>query len=101
MTKRRTFSPQFKAQIALKALREHRSQAALCREHNLGADLISRWRQQLVERAHELFDTPVSHSAEQDRIAQLEQLVGQLTFELSAAKKLSALLGSRSTRNGR
>jgi transposase len=101
MTKRRTFSSQFKAQIALQALREHRSQASLCREHNLGADLISRWRQQLVERAHELFATPVSHSAEQERIAQLERLVGQLTFELGAAKKLSALLSSRSTRNGR
>jgi len=101
MAKRRTFSPPFKAQIALKALRQDRSQAALCREHNLGPDLISRWRQQLVERAHELFATPVSHSAEQDRIAELERLVGQLTFELSAAKKLSALLGSHSTRNGR
>ena len=38
MANRRTFSPQFKAQIALQALREHRSQASLCREHNLGAD---------------------------------------------------------------
>lgn len=101
MTRRRTFSPRFKAQIALEALGEHRSQAALCRQHNLGPDLISRWRQQLVERAYELFATPVSRSAEQDRIAELERLVGQLTFELGAAKKLSALLSSRSTRNGR
>jgi len=71
----------------LEALREHTSQAALCREHNVGADLVSRWRQQLVERAYELFATPASQSAEQVRIAQLERLVGQLTFELSAAKK--------------
>lgn len=100
MANRRTFSPQFKAQIALQALREHRSQASLCREHNLGADLISRWRQQLVERAHELFASVRSQSAEQERIAQLERLVGQLTFELGAAKKLSALLSSRYKRNG-
>jgi len=40
-----------------------------------------------VERAYELFATPASQSAEQVRIAQLERLVGQLTFELSAAKK--------------
>jgi transposase len=101
MTKRRIFSPRFKAQIALESQRGDRSQAALCREHSLGPDLVSRWRQQLVERAHELFATPASQSAEQERIAELERLVGQLTFELSAAKKLSALLSSRSTRNGR
>jgi transposase-like protein len=101
MTKRRTFSPQFRAQIALKALRGDMSRAALCREHNLGPDLVSRWCQQLIDRAVELFSTPASQSAEQVRIEELERLVGQLTFELAAAKKLSALLSSRSIRNGR
>ncbi len=51
MTKRRAFSAQFKAQVALAALREDNKQAALCREYNLSPDLVSRWRQQLVERA--------------------------------------------------
>jgi len=101
MAKRRTFSAQFKAQVALESLRDDKSPAVLCREHNLGADLVSRWRQQLVERASELFATPASQSAEQARIAELERLVGQLTFELAVAKKLSALLSSHSTRNGR
>lgn len=86
MTKRRTFSAQFKAQVALAALREDNKQAALCREHNLGPDLVSRWRQQLVERAPELFATHTSRSAEQARIEELERLVGQLTFELAAVK---------------
>jgi len=101
MGKRRTFSPQFKAQIALEALRGEKSQAALCREHELSADLVSRWRQQLVERAPELFTTPANRSAEQARIAELERLVGQLTFELAAAKKLSLLLNSPSPKSGR
>ena len=101
MTKRRTFSPHFRAQIALKGLRGDMSQAALCREHNLGPDLVSRWCQQLVDRAFELFPTPASQSAEQARIEELERLLGQLTFELSAARRIPALLSSRSTRNGR
>jgi len=96
MAKRRTFSAQFKAQVALDALREDKRQAALCREHNLAPDLVSRWRQQLVDRAAELFTTLASQSAEQARIAELERLVGQLTFELAALKKLSTLLTSRS-----
>ena len=34
-------------------------------------------------------------------LEQLERLVGPLTFELGAAKELSALLSSRYNRNGR
>jgi len=101
MTKRRTFSAELKAQVALEALRDDKRPAALCREHNLSPDLVSRWRQQLVDRAPELFVTSANQSAEQGRIAELEQLVGQLTFELAALKKLSMLLTSRSIRNGR
>lgn len=101
MTKRRTFSAQFKAQVALEALRDDKKQAVLCREYELAADLVSRWRQQLIERAPELFATHASQSAEQARIAELERLVGRLTFELAAVKKLSTFLNSRSPRNGR
>ncbi len=86
MTKKSTFSAEFKAQVALEAMRGDKSQAVLCREYNLSADLVSRWRQQLIERASELFATPAGRSAEQSRIAELERLVGQLSLELAAAK---------------
>jgi transposase-like protein len=101
MSSRRTYSPQFKAQVALAALRGETSQAALCRQHNLSGDLVCRWRQQVETRASELFATPQQHQAEQERIAQLEQLVGQLTWELTALKKTSNWLTSRSSGNGR
>lgn len=101
MAKRRTYSPKFKAQVVLESLRNEKSQAAVCREHDISSDLLSRWRQQFLERAHRFFADPASGSAEQARMAELERLVGQLTFELAAAKKLSMLLNSRSTRNGR
>ena len=39
---RRSFTPTFKAEVALQALRGEKSQAALCREHNLSPDLICR-----------------------------------------------------------
>jgi len=44
--------------------------------------------------AHLVFADPASPSAEQAHMAELERLVGQLTFELAAAKKLSRLLNS-------
>jgi len=98
MTKK-TYDAEFKAKLALEAVKGEKSAAQLCREHNIAQDLLSRWRTELIERAPELFKTPRQQSAEEARIAELERLVGQLTLELSAAKKVSSLLRSRS-RNG-
>jgi transposase-like protein len=101
MTKRRRFSPEFKVQVVLQTLRGEGSTAAICRQHGLSADLLTRWRQQFLSHAHQAFADPRRRSDEHVRIAELERLVGQLTLELSAAKKLSMLLTSHSRGNGR
>lgn len=98
---RRSFTPAFKAQVALAALRGEKSQAALCREHNLSPDMLCRWKQTLEEQAQELFAHAARSDASQERLAELERLVGQLTLELSAAKKLSTILPWRSHKNER
>ena len=98
---RRSFTPAFKAEVALQALRGEKSQAALCREHNLSPDMICRWKQTIEDQAQELFATAARSDATGERLAELERLVGQLTLELSAAKKLSSILPSRSPKSGR
>lgn len=98
---RRNFSPAFKAEVALQALRGEKSQAALCREHNLSPDMVCRWKQIVEEQAQHLFAASARSDSQEARLAQLERLVGQLTVELTASKKLSALLPSTSHRNGR
>jgi transposase-like protein len=95
------YSPEFKVKIVLEALRGEKTMAQLCREHHLGHDLLSRWRQDFLARAPQLFTVPARRSPEEERIAELERLVGQLTLELAAAKKASALPGSRSLNGGR
>lgn len=97
---RRSFTPTFKAEVALSALRGEKSQAALCREHNLSPDLICRWKQTVEEQAPQLFANTVADT-DQERVAELERLVGQLTLELSAAKKLSTILPLRAGRSGK
>ena len=47
--KRRRFTPEFKAEVVLEALRAESSQAELCRRHNLSEDQLSKWKQQAVE----------------------------------------------------
>ena len=91
--KRRTFTPEFKAEVVLEALSGESSQAELCRRHNLSEDQLSKWKQQVVENVASLFSSTDKHSEETtERIAQLEQLVGRLTLALEIEKKASTLL---------
>ncbi len=92
--KRRSFTPEFKAEVVLEALSGESSQAEVCRRHSLSEDQFSKWKQQLVENAEtSLFASTDKQSSEAaERIAHLEQLVGRLTVALDIQKKASTWL---------
>ncbi len=92
MGKPRTFMPKFKAKVVLAALQADKSLAALCREHQLSDTVVIRWRQQLLEHAAQIFAGQTPTQRDQQKIDELERLIGQLTVELAAAKKLSTML---------
>ena len=98
---RRTFSPQFKAEVVLAILSGSQSMAELCRQHGLKPELVSLWKKTLLSRLPAVFDGPAVDSESLTRVADLERLVGQLTLELSVAKKVSALLPSHHVSGGR
>jgi transposase len=98
---KKTYDAEFKAKLALESFKGEKTAAQLCREHSIAQDLLSRWRTELIERSPELFKSPRQQSAEEARIAELERLVGQLTLELTATKKVSSLLRSRSHNGGK
>ena len=67
-----------------------KSPAQICRERDLSESLLTRWRQQFVDRAPKIFEINSQQaSVEAQRIRELERLVGCLTLELEASKKLS------------
>lgn len=101
MQKHRTFKPEFKARVILQILTGEKSAAQICREHKLSDQSIANWKKQFLENADTIFDQAREASDEQERIAELEQMIGRLTMELEAAKKASLLLTPRSQRNGR
>jgi len=101
MSKRRTFTPEFKAQVVLEELTGIKDKAEICREHQLRPQVFTRWKTEFLERAPEIFATQPSRGDEQERIAELERMVGRLTMELEVAKKASNVLSSLSPRNGR
>ena len=100
MTKRRSFTPEFKARLVLEELTGVKRAAEICREQRLKPQVFSRWKAEFIERAPEIFATKPSRGDEQERIAELERMVGRLTMELEMAKKASDILTSLSTRKG-
>jgi len=101
MGKRRRFTPEFKAQVVLEELTGLKTKAEVCREYRLKPEVFSRWRAEFLERAPEIFATRPSRGEEQERIAELERMVGRLTMELEVAKKASVIWGSLSSRSER
>ena len=103
-TQRRAFSSQFKLETVLEYLRGQKPTAQICRERDITEKLLYRWKQQFYERAPHLFDqapAQSSHDVAQQRIAELERMVGRLTMELDILKKVGPLLTSRLNGNGR
>jgi transposase-like protein len=76
---RRTHSAEFKARVALAALREDRTMADLCQEFDLHVNQIAEWKRQLVERAAEAFDGAAGLPAVD--LVPLQAKIGQLTLE--------------------
>ena len=96
MASRRKFTAEFKARIVLEMLTEHKSAAQLSREHGIKDSVISRWKQEFIERSSTVFENGSTEKDEHaQHIAELERLVGRLTLELDAAKKVSRYLDSR------
>lgn len=99
MRSRRKFSPEFKTQVVLQVLSGEKSLAEVCREHQLTAQMVGNWKQQFLAHARRAFDSEANH-AEQERIAELERMVGKLTMELEIAKKATSIAHSLTNRNG-
>jgi len=90
MGNRRKFSAEFKAKVVLELLRGEKGLMEASREYEIKDTVLSRWKQELLERAPDMFRVGEAEGAhrEQERIADLERLVGRLTLELDMAKKV-------------
>ncbi len=97
--KRRQHSAEFKAQVVLAVLSGEKTASEVCREHKLNSTLLNRWCKEFTEQASTVFERSESRSPDQERIAELERMVGQLTMQLEIAKKASSLWSQ--PRNGR
>jgi transposase len=92
MRKRRTFTPEFKARVVLEMLLDGKSLTQTSREYNIKDTVLSRWKKEFLERSSKVFEQDTQTDDRDERIAELERMVGRLTMELDMAKKVSKRL---------
>jgi len=83
MSKRRNFSAEFKAKVALEALRGEKTVAELASKHGVHPNMVSQWKRQAVDGLADVFSGKSSRkdTAGEERIEKLHAKIGQLTVE--------------------
>ena len=96
-TKRRVFTDEFKAKVALEALKEQETIAQIASRYDVLPVQVSQWKAQLLERLPGLFIRGHKREKEKQhwhqREAQLFQKIGQLEVERDWLKKKAEQLG--------
>src|SRR5512135_564679 len=96
---RRQFSAEFKTRVVLEMLSGEKGLMQASREYGIKDTVLSRWKQEFLERAGQVFAEPQAKDQDQVRIAELEQMVGRLTMQLEMAKKVLKYSDSPPKRN--
>ena len=98
MKKRKNHSPEFKARVALEAMREEMTLSELSKKYGVHANQISTWKRAAIENMATAF-TRRGPSPEQVSAAEVEKLhskIGQLVVERDFLADAShQLLGTR------
>lgn len=84
--KRRKFSGAFKAKVAIEALKERETLAELSKRFEVHPNMISKWKQEFLERSAEIFDKKSDADAGVDA-DKLYAKIGQLEIENDFLKK--------------
>jgi transposase len=90
-SKQRNYSSEFKAKVVLEVVSGQRTVSEASRAHKVHSSVINRWRNEFLKQAHQAFGGQGMGEDSAAKIAELERMIGQLTMELSVAKKASAL----------
>ena len=97
--KRRSFSTEFKAQVVLELIAGKKSLLEASREYGIKDTVLSRWKQEFVAKASQMFEQPQAVQEKEARIAELERMVGKLTMQIELQKKVLSLADSLSRDN--
>jgi transposase len=80
------YPPKFKFQVVLELLQGEQSVGQLAKSYNVHPNSILKWKKELLEKGAEVFAHDNSGAEYEQRIAQLEQLLGKKEVEIALLK---------------
>lgn len=97
--KRKQYSAQFKAKVALDAVREAKTTSQLSSQYEVHSTVINNWKRHLLNEASNLFETDHKNDKkskdQQTQIDELYRQIGKLTVERDFLESRSEQLGLR------
>ena len=90
--KRKQHTAQWKAKVALAAVKGDRTTSELAAKFQVHPTLVSQWKRQLVDGAEQVFgrDPLREHREQEALVADLYEQIGRLQMELGWVKKKAA-----------
>jgi transposase-like protein len=91
--KRKVHTPEFKAKVALEAVKGRLTINQIAKEFEVHPNQVSTWKRQFLESLPQIFENPRKSKDDdgEELINQLYQQIGKLKVELDWVKKKSAL----------
>lgn len=85
--KRQNHSAEFKAKVAVEALKEQKTITELAQLYEIHPNQISTWKKEFLENASQVFDKSHRRPKEDEKVAKLYETIGQLKIENDWLKK--------------
>ncbi len=90
--RRKDYTPKFKFQLVVETLQHQGSDGEIARAYRVHPVTLSKWKARFFEQGSEIFSTSDQIRQYEQRIAQLERLLGQKEVEIALLKNF---LGGR------
>ena len=94
MMKRKQYAGQFKATVALEAVKNQKTLAQIASEYLIHPNQVIQWKKQLLSELPHIFTNrrEKSEKAQEQLVSELYRQIGQLKVELDWLKKKVGLL---------
>lgn len=101
MTKRKQHKPEFKARVALEALKGEQTVTELASRFGVHPTLVHQWKKALLDGATDIFErgrSPAEPEVDAARVKDLHAKIGELTVERDFLEQGLRLLPGRSAK---